>query len=396
MTDKARRIRNRLIAGLVTLVILNVALAAANELLPAGRVDGDPGSSFVTTPAGTAAWFELLDRTGRQPQRLTIPLEEADIDPAVTLVVTDVWFTERPSVQAVLDFVQAGGRVVVAAPEGAAGDLGEALLGQRSVEITDAAGGRYEAVADNPAVRGVATVESAGLQAWEATSETESLLTNEYGEALAISHRIGRGTAVLVADSTVFSNAYLAEADNAAFAVAVLGERPALFDEYSHGYVDDLVTEPLLPRSWRWTLYLLAAATLVFLVAAGRRFGPPEATARTLPPPRRWFVESLATTLARTDLADATEPLRLEAQRILFDRTGLTADASHREILAAGQALGIAGPDLEALLRPAGDGEDAMAISRVMAAVRRRAGSGARPSPAMAIVPSRSSEEAPG
>ncbi len=393
MTDRARRIRNRLVAAVAVLVLLNVALAAANELLPSGRIDGDAGSSFVTTPAGSAAWFELLRRTGLQPERLTSPMSDSDLDLSVTLVIADVWYADGPSVEAVRDFVRKGGRAVVATPEGWVGDVADALLDSRPAELASPLSSTFVPTGSDLAVRGVSVVESAGVQVWAAAPESEQILVNDTGEALAVTYPLGEGTVVLVADSSVFSNEYLDEADNAAFAVAVLGDRPAVFDEYSHGYIDDLVTEPLLPRSWRWTLYLLAAATVVFLIAAGRRLGPPERATRRLPPPRRWFIESLATTLGRTDLTEATEPLRLETLRRLLTKTGLGADASPEDIMSAGVALGISGSDLQALLRPAENQEDAMAVARVISALSRRTGSGTPVDHALAIVPSRSSEE---
>lgn len=386
------RIRRRIVAGVVAFVLLNIALAAANEFLPSGRIDGDPGSSFVTTPEGTAAWFELLQRTGGEPERLTAPLSDISLDPSDALVVIDVAIMDDASASAVVSFVRNGGRVVVAVPDGLRGDLADALLADRPLTLTDAPSTTFAVAEGAPLPAGVTDVETDGTQAIEAPDGTTPLLVDETGRALAFEYELGAGTVVMVGDSSVFSNRNLATADNAALAVAILDGRHAAFDEYSHGFLSDLVSEPLLPRSWRWTLYLMAAALIVFLVAAGRRLGPPEPATRALPPPRRWFVESLATTLARTDVGEATDPLRHAAARRLAARAGLRADAGPAELQAAGIAHGIPPEDLAALFRPAASDEDALAIGRVMARAGRSVPPGAGPDRG-AIVPDGSPEE---
>lgn len=367
MTERARIIRNRLLAGFLVLVVLNVALAAANELLPSGRIDGDDGSSFVTAPAGTAAWFELLTRTDRRPERLTSEIKPGTLDLDDTLVMIDVAFTDPSTVETIAGFVEDGGRLVATSPIGREGDLAATLLENLDINLTEDSGDRFSPPGESPATNGVSIVTTEGRQSWTTERPNQRLLTDAEGRALAITLVRGSGSVVLVADTSVFSNALLAEADNAAFAVAVLGGRQAVFDEYSHGYIDDLVVEPLLPRSWRWTLYLVATATVIFLVAIGKRLGPPERSSRPLPPPRRWFVESLATTLGRTNVGEATDPLRKAASARLAHRTGLAPDATLEELVNAGANLGISGADVRALWQPAEDDESAMAIARVMA-----------------------------
>ena len=110
--------------------------------------------------------------------------------------------------------------------------------------------------------------------------------------------RAGRGRIVLLADSSPLQNRLLGEADNAAFALALSGRGPLTFVESVHGYGPQRGLAAL-PARFGWALIGLLLAALVFMVARGRRLGPPERERRELPPPRRAYVDALAATMAR-------------------------------------------------------------------------------------------------
>ncbi len=125
-----------------------------------------------------------------------------------------------------------------------------------------------------------------------------------------------------------------------------------------------------MPGRW-WTAFgLLALATLVLMIASGRRFGPPQASERELPPPRRAYVEALGTTLARTRSRDAAiEPVRKHVRDLIAVRAGLGRDPSANEVGAAAKTLGIPAEDAAALARPATSDADVLAVGRILARV---------------------------
>jgi hypothetical protein len=106
---------------------------------------------------------------------------------------------------------------------------------------------------------------------------------------------------LLLARSSPLQNRLLGRADNAALGLALAGEagRPVVFVETVHGYglASGLAA---IPDRWLWVLGGLLVAALTWMLARGRRLGPPERERRELPPPRRAYVEALGAALART------------------------------------------------------------------------------------------------
>lgn len=135
-----------------------------------------------------------------------------------------------------------------------------------------------------------------------------------------------------VPDVRRLQNRNLAEADNAAYALELAGEGPLVFaeGERPRGLA-------ALPRSGKWALGLLCVAALLFMLARGRRFGPPQPPGRELSPPRVVYVDALAAALAKTrDPAGAMEPiLRALDRREALPRDDAAALALAREYVEA-------------------------------------------------------------
>ena len=147
---------------------------------------------------------------------------------------------------------------------------------------------------------GVRAVELCGVGVWEDAGEALPVLAGARG-VVAVAADAGQGRMLLLADSSLLQNRCIGRADNAAFALALAGERdrPVLFVESVHGY-GAATGIRAFPDRWLYAFGGLLLAALVFLWARGRRLGPPEAEHRTFPPPRRDYVESLGALLART------------------------------------------------------------------------------------------------
>ncbi len=240
--------------GTVLVVLAVAAVLLVGVLL--GRApehpSGPPSSSYATSPAGLAAYAELLERAGHDVRRVRASLADRRPVRGETVVVVDgrrLPATQRDALRA---YVRDGGHAILA---GTAADTlgGDASLPRRA------------------------------------------------GNRAPVTRHIGRGTAILVPDAEPLRNRSLADGDHAAEALAIAGPpgRHVAFVESVHGYREETGLAAL-PDRVQTCLWLLGLAALAFLIVCGRRLGPPEAEARTLSPPRRAHVEALAAALART------------------------------------------------------------------------------------------------
>jgi hypothetical protein len=348
VTRRAWTVVGAVVAGVVA---LNVLLVVLDRLTP--RPSGPESSSYATAPGGLAAYADLLRSAGHPVVRLRDVPAEAELDPAATVVVLDPESRSEDDAAALGDFVEAGGRLL------AGGALPAAWLAELVDEEPDWSGAprrRSVPLAPVPEVAGVATVRAAGPGSWVATGEALPALGDGRGALLAVAS-VGRGRLVLLADASPLQNRLLGEADNAALGLALAGPpaRPVTFVESVHGY-GPASGIGAIPDDWLAALGGLVLAALVFMVARGRRLGPPELEGRELPPPRRDYVESLAAVLARTKRpADAAEPVRAEARARIARRSGLGADPNEDELREAGRRLGLGDAELAAVLGRGGD-----------------------------------------
>ena len=199
-----------------------------------------------------------------------------------------------------------------------------------------------------PESEGVRRVRTAGDGRWALGGPDQRVLAGDEGTLLLVA-RAGRGRIALLADSSPLQNRLLGEADNAALALALSGPGPLTFVESVHGY-GPARGLAALPARFGWALIGLALAALVFMVARGRRLGPPEPERRDLPPPRRAYVDALAATMARgRDREEAVAPVREEARRRLARRAGSRPDADATAWREAGLAAGLEADEAQAL-----------------------------------------------
>ena len=108
------------------------------------------------------------------------------------------------------------------------------------------------------------------------------------------------------------------------------------------------------------------------MVARGRRFGPPEEEGRSLAPPRREYVDSLAAVVARSKQRDdAVRSVRREARGAVLRRASFGRDAGDDAVRVAAERLGLAEEDAEALLQPVRTDADVIALGRAAARIRQ-------------------------
>ncbi|MBW3594887.1 MAG: DUF4350 domain-containing protein [Actinobacteria bacterium] len=351
----------RWVTGIVGAVVaLNVVLTLLGGAY--GAPEGKPSSSYATAPQGTAAVAELLSRRGHRVVPLRGSLSE-ELPRRGVLVVLDPETILTDEVRTLRAWVERGGTLVIGGnPHLWADELLETEVQWSPAGILDA-----RPLADVPEVAAVGSIGGEGFGTWEDSGGALPVLGLESNPArtLVSIATIGSGRAVLIADTSVLHNRFLANADNAVFALNLAGPAgtPVYFAEGVHGY-DNTTGLMAIPLRWKVVLIGLALASIVWMVAVGRRLGPPEPEARDLAPPRRAYVEALATTLARTRRPDeVVAPVRAAARSRIARRTGLD-EGSDTALEGAGRALGLTDDEVAAVF---GRRSDPVAVGRALA-----------------------------
>lgn len=358
------------VVGTVAVLVGLNALAVLLDEAVGGHTPGGPeGSSYATQAGGLAAYAELLARYDHPVRRLRGPVAEAALDPGETLVVDGAATSTPEDLDAMADLVARGGHLVLLrAPEttiatvtGASVRLGPGHTRYRTIHES------YEPI----------TVVGASGDGAYVTAPGDGggivPLVSEDGVVLALDVPRGSGGTVLVADASPLTNAGLAEADNAAFGVALAGGdgRPVAFAEGGFGYGEDTGLAALPPR-WKATLLTLAVATIVYGWARAKRLGPPDRPERELPPARAAYVQALARTLARTHQPnDALDGLAASARADVARRARLPADAAEGDIRQAAMRLGLSAEETDALFRAPRTEHDVLALGRAVTHVSR-------------------------
>jgi hypothetical protein len=351
LTPEGRRIRTRLLVAAALIVLINVAVFVGGKLTAGQRVAGPDGSTYVTTAFGTAALFELLEGEDFDVSRLRAPYNTSRLSTEKTLLLIDIGFAgfAAPELTAVAEFLEGGGRLVMA---GAVPDDLLDVLGEDPPEWVSGGPTVAFATGDLP---GVGKVPLSGGGSFSQTGRATVFLSADDGTPVGAAWPLGEGSILWLADPTPLMNVGLARGDSAGLAVALVGGRPAMFDEYRHGFGGASLWQAL-PDGWTAMLILLALAGLAALTAYARRLGPPEIVERQLRPDRAAYIESVAAILGRTRrLQESIDPVRARARRLLATRAGLTHGASDDALRRAGEAANLTTEEIDAVLDDTGD-----------------------------------------
>jgi hypothetical protein len=188
----------------------------------------------------------------------------------------------------------------------------------------------------------------------------------------------GQGNLILLASSSPLQNRALGRADNAGFALDLVGSGPVVIDEYDHGFGRPGTGLAGLPASWRWALGIALLAVVVGVLSASRRFGPPDKPDRITVPPRVRYVDAMATLLSTRppdQMIQAAVAVSVEARRRLCRRLGLPSDASD-DVLAERLAHGWDASVLlealaDAVVRPPRSTDDMLAVGTALSQLDR-------------------------
>lgn len=286
-STRTRRPRIGLWLGLVAIGLLGIVAVGRNDGR-GGRLDPEG-----TSPAGAKGLVLLLESFGADVDVVAAP----DRDHEIALVLSDR-LGERGSL-VVDDWVDGGGVLVVADPS--------SMLAAQPLGLIDGEHG----FCDLEAVSGLDRIDADQIVRLEVDFDDASCFGDRSGAAV-VSRWQGAGVVVSVGGPNLFTNEWLASADNAALATTLLVPRPGVRVAFVHGSLAgagqrglaDLVDEGI-----KWGLVQLGIAFVVFALAKGRRLGRP-------------IEEDLPVPLAGSELTGAVGTL--------LDRTGRPGDIARR------------------------------------------------------------------
>lgn len=262
-----------IVVGLLVVGLLGYAQKQAEQ-----RPNPSVYSTYDTGRNGYRALYAVLRSAGVRAQRFEHATGQLDAGSIGTLVIAAYeydpsakWLDDADA-KVLRSFVERGGRLVA---------IDDRFAGKQDVTPgvpTSTLVRSNEAVAAPGAgLKGVERVQApltAVFSRKEAAKKTP-LLANAKG-VVALAYRLGKGEVVAIAAPALFSNAYLQNADNAAFAYAVLaGHGTVAFDEYVHGYDDDASFWSVLPGPVRAAFWIVCAIVLLALIGANVPFAPP-------------------------------------------------------------------------------------------------------------------------
>lgn len=198
------------------------------------------------------------------------------------------------------DWVRRGGALVVLAPP--YGDAYDTLLG---IPASRAARVTYHGAVPfgpSPATQGVSSIAGDFATEFALNGSVKALprFVTRSG-IVAMHYHLGAGTVMVFTDYSIFSNANLARAGNARFAVQLFAglPEPVAFDETIHGYGTQGSLWAALPAPVHFAVYLSVFALLLSIVGNLWRFAPPVSGARLSERDSSAYIASMANLLAR-------------------------------------------------------------------------------------------------
>ncbi len=304
---RARRIDVAvLVVGLAVLALLALGEEAQRAVAPASVY-----STYDTGPNGYRALFGVLLASGVPVRRFERVLGLLDADVG-TLVISS--YADDPSARgldahdasALSRFVRKGGRLVVLDTDFAgAEDFTPGVGTSMPHHARDAV-----ALARNRYTAGVRRVLATIDAVFPFNLRRGVPLLATDGGIVATAYRYGKGDVVAITSPKLFGNASLQNGDNAAFAYDVVaGHGAAAFDEYVHGYDEELGFWQALPAPVHAAFWIVCAIVVLALIGANVPFAPPISGR---PPDERdssAYVDAMAALMRRARAAQAATTL---------------------------------------------------------------------------------------
>ena len=293
----------RIIVALVMAVLLASIVREVSQQTRGAR--GPTASSYATSPGGLAALHTLLRQQGVEIIQLTKPINEAfaanDFMVGDRLVVFDQSLAPA-EVDTLGYFITVGGELL------GGGSRSERWIAE--LWNADDDGAQDRDVADvRPGKPGNVTTTGDTYPLRSLKTAGNPLVWNDLGGSFTplVVDRESRvllarqGAFDALADPSILSNATLARADNAIFALDLLvTDQRVVFAEAGHGFRSGTGAGlAAIPSTVRTLLLGLLAAAFLWMLAIGRRVGGPDLPSRPLPPGRFAHVAAVASLLDR-------------------------------------------------------------------------------------------------
>lgn len=316
-----------------TLFLALIVVACAVVVAIAAAPPQDEGRG----PNGTVALRRFLNEMDLEVKSAGVPPEAGE---GTYLLLAD--FRDRGGAEKILDWVEDGGRVVLASPDSEiAGELGvepagtgfgSVLPGFRTLrpECGAFAGTGVGEVA--------VTMSEAPLRV---PRRAEACLKDDDGPHLALVPH-GRGQVVVLAGRSALTNQYLDSRDNALMAYRLF----AGFGPVVYGPPIDPGSVPTggfwssLPAGARSSVAVFVVALVVFVVVRGRRFGKPVLEQPLSPIPSSQLVGATAGLYQAAGAADfAGRVLRRGAARRMARKLGLPGNSDVESVRSVAGAV---------------------------------------------------------
>jgi len=247
-------------------------------LLIAGAVifGGDAGqkqeapTSYSTASGGAKAAYLLLEQSGYNVKRWERPL--VDLPKSATVILADpMEAPTREERESLKNFLSDGGRII------ATGMFSGTFLPEND-SVPDMLLGmtwkKASAVSPSAITRAAPDITIAPQARWPSYSAAYSLY-GDGDEIVVVKYPYGRGEVLWWAAATPLTNAGLKEPGNLEFLLANVGDTkaPILWDEYVHGYRQDLGSS-VAHSPVKWLLLQMALLGLAVVATFSRRSGP--------------------------------------------------------------------------------------------------------------------------
>jgi hypothetical protein len=230
----------------------------------------DVPSTYSTASGGAKAAYLLLSQSGYKVQRWERPL--IDLPKNATVMLADpLEAPTREERESLKNFLSDGGRIIATGmfsgtflPEN--DGVPDILLGMSWKKVS--------AIAPSAITRAAPQITIAPQARWQSYAAAYALY-GEKDEILVVKYPYGRGEVLWWAAATPLTNAGLKEPGNLEFLLACIGnaDGPVVWDEYVHGYREDLGSS-VAHSPVKWVILQLVLLGLAVVATFSRRSGP--------------------------------------------------------------------------------------------------------------------------
>ncbi len=202
-TPPGRRVAIVVAVIVAGILVLNLLAFGLDRAVGGSQPGGANGSSYATAPAGLAAFSTLVAQYGHTVVRFNQPIADATLPPNATVFVLEPSSLTAADSDALLEFVDEGGRLVV-------GGAAPFYLRNFSDDPpTWSPEGSTSWTEIDPSYAGVTTIDAAGTGSWSTTGAGHALVDTGGGAALLTEQAVGQGQILFLADASPLENEFL-------------------------------------------------------------------------------------------------------------------------------------------------------------------------------------------